>query len=165
MVSQIGAFTWISCIPQTLWERLKRVSNNKTNSHHWNHHKPSNTSKHKSLKASFHLIFPELIVERAVMCWPGQQQAKMGSHLLVRDHVVCHLQDTQRRSFIIVSDSVIQGHRGFWRKSRFRTNDNYISLFHRAYKCGHRYHLGLVQWWESVCWGVLGTPWLNFCES
>jgi len=50
--------------------------------------------KTKRFKASFHMVFPELIVERAVMCWPGRQHAKMGSHLLVRDHVVCHLQDT-----------------------------------------------------------------------
>eukprot|EP00929_Paragymnodinium_shiwhaense_P013713 TRINITY_DN121560_c0_g1_i1.p1 TRINITY_DN121560_c0_g1~~TRINITY_DN121560_c0_g1_i1.p1 ORF type:complete len:683 (-),score=137.68 TRINITY_DN121560_c0_g1_i1:14-2062(-) len=43
------------------------------------------------LKASFHVVFPDLLVERPVKCWaacpPGPLKARPASHLLVRDHV------------------------------------------------------------------------------
>lgn len=52
-------------------------------------------------KASFHLVFPMLLVRRPVMCLEGSSKAKPepGSHVLVRDHVVCCLQDEEQEDF------------------------------------------------------------------
>eukprot|EP00747_Dinoflagellata_sp_TGD_P059394 gnl/TRDRNA2_/TRDRNA2_151544_c0_seq1.p1 gnl/TRDRNA2_/TRDRNA2_151544_c0~~gnl/TRDRNA2_/TRDRNA2_151544_c0_seq1.p1 ORF type:complete len:829 (+),score=143.06 gnl/TRDRNA2_/TRDRNA2_151544_c0_seq1:314-2488(+) len=46
-------------------------------------------------KASYHLVFPELIVDRPEKCWPdcpdGAKRSTPARHIIVRDHVLYHL--------------------------------------------------------------------------
>lgn len=46
---------------------------------------------HRRYKASYHLVFPQVVVDRPVKCWPGQGALSArppARHLRVRDHVL-----------------------------------------------------------------------------
>merc|ERR1712151_1131514 len=64
-------------------------------------------TKKGRFKASYHLFFPRILVDRPVKAWLDSPQGDIpevvGRHLAVRDHVVCYLSEESEDGHCLAS--------------------------------------------------------------
>ncbi|CAE7252648.1 PRPF4B, partial [Symbiodinium sp. KB8] len=63
-------------------------------------------------KASYHVIFPQIIVDRPVMCMerkmPGEAGAKPSGHMICREHLICFFAKRDNDDFELRDDRIVE---------------------------------------------------------